>query len=171
MHHITGTNRQQSTLFPEVLDDFISAENPVRFIDACADSLDLKKLGFTHTHPLETGLPPYHPADLLKLYIYGYLKSMIYEVMSLLRNSQTANNFPSENSSTMPQVIGMSVPREHIFFFIDGFSAKKRGCESTKEQCAVHVIFDHSAHEAKKKNVRYIVGNTSRSSKRCVLVV
>ena len=73
MHHITGTNRQQSTLFPEVLDDFITAENPVRFIDAYADSLDLKKLGFTHAEPLETGRPPYHPADLLKLYIYGYL--------------------------------------------------------------------------------------------------
>ena len=73
MRHITGIPRQQLVLFPESLDEYISADNPVRFIDAFVDSLDLAAAGFTHTTLAETGRPPYDPHDLLKLYIYGYL--------------------------------------------------------------------------------------------------
>ncbi|MHC1579015.1 MAG: transposase [Dehalococcoidia bacterium] len=73
MDHIRGLSRNQLTLFPEALDDYISQENPVRFIDAYVDSLDLHQLGFRHATLHETGRPPYHPADLLKLYLYGYL--------------------------------------------------------------------------------------------------
>jgi transposase len=73
MRHITGIPRQQLVLFPESLDEYISADNPVRFIDAFVDSLDLAAAGFTHTTLAETGRPPYAPGDLLKLYIYGYL--------------------------------------------------------------------------------------------------
>jgi transposase len=73
MDHIQGTDRDQLTLFPEALDDYIAQDNPVRFIDAFVDSLDLQGLGFTHAIPAETGRPPYHPGDLLKLYVYGYL--------------------------------------------------------------------------------------------------
>jgi transposase len=73
MKHIEGLNRDQLTLFPDALDDYISLENPVRFIDAFLDSLDLEQLGFTHAILQETGRPPYHPGDLLKLYLYGYL--------------------------------------------------------------------------------------------------
>ena len=61
------------TLFPEALDDYIARDNPVRFLDVFIDSLDLKSLGFEHLVLKETGRPPYHPADLLKLYVYGYL--------------------------------------------------------------------------------------------------
>ena len=73
MDHIQGTDRDQLTLFPEALDDYISQDNPVRFIDAFVDSLDLHSLGFTHAIPATTGRPPYHPGDLLGLYVYGYL--------------------------------------------------------------------------------------------------
>jgi transposase len=73
MDYIQGTHRDQFTLLPEALDDYISQENPVRFIDAYVDSLDLDKLGFRHAVLQETGRPPYHPGDLLKLYLYGYL--------------------------------------------------------------------------------------------------
>jgi transposase len=73
MHHIDGLSRNQLTLFPEALDDYISQENPVRFIDAYVDSLDLQQLGFRHAVLQETGRPPYYPGDLLKLYLYGYL--------------------------------------------------------------------------------------------------
>jgi len=66
-------SRQQLVLFPESVDEYISADNPVRFIDAFVDSLDLATAGFTHTTLAETGRPPYDPRDLLKLYIYGYL--------------------------------------------------------------------------------------------------
>jgi transposase len=69
---IEGANREQATLFPERLDDFIAEDNPVRVIDVFADELDLSDLGFKVT-PEVTGRPGYHPAMLLKLYIYGYL--------------------------------------------------------------------------------------------------
>jgi len=73
MDHLQGNDRDQLTLFPEALDDYISQENPVRFINAYVDSLDLGQLGFRHAILQETGRPPYHPGDLLKLYLYGYL--------------------------------------------------------------------------------------------------
>ena len=72
-HHIRGQGRSQVTLFPEALDDFISAENPIRVIDVFVDELDLVKLGFNRAIPEATGRPGYDPATLLKLYIYGYL--------------------------------------------------------------------------------------------------
>ena len=58
MRHISGVPRQQQVLFPESLDEYISADNPVRFIDAFVDSLDLADLGFAHTELAETGRPP-----------------------------------------------------------------------------------------------------------------
>ena len=73
MNHISGVARDQVTLFPEAIEDYLSAENPVRFLDAFVDSLDMAKIGFRHATVKETGRPPYHPKDLLKLYLYGYL--------------------------------------------------------------------------------------------------
>ena len=73
MQHIEGQERNQVTLFPDVLDDYVAEDNPVRFVDAFVDALDLAGLGFRHAVLQETGRPPYHPADLLKLYVHGYL--------------------------------------------------------------------------------------------------
>ena len=73
MQHIEGIDRDQITMFPEALDDYITDDNPVRFIDAFVESLDLSSLGFQRVIPADTGRPPYHPGDLLRLYIYGYL--------------------------------------------------------------------------------------------------
>src|SRR6267378_1330334 len=70
---IEGTDRGQSTLFPEVLEDWIGGDNPVRVIDVFVDRLDLEKLRFDGVAPEVTGRPSYHPSVLLKLYIYGYL--------------------------------------------------------------------------------------------------
>src|SRR5215467_3629745 len=70
---IEGEARSQSLLFPERLDDWIEEENPVRVIDAFVDELDMKALGFEGVIPAETGRPAYHPATLLKIYVYGYL--------------------------------------------------------------------------------------------------
>lgn len=70
---IEGESRTQSTLLPELLDDYISEANPVRVIDVFVDELELGKLGFLGVNPAATGRPAYHPAVLLKLYIYGYL--------------------------------------------------------------------------------------------------
>ena len=73
MPHIAGHDRSQTLLLPESVDDYVGPENPVRFIDAFVDGLDLTAAGFTGVSPKETGCPGYDPADLLKLYVYGYL--------------------------------------------------------------------------------------------------
>ena len=73
MPYIAGSARDQQVLFPDVVDDYVSADNPVRFLDAFVDTLDLARLGFQHATPNATGRPPYDPADLLRLYLYGYL--------------------------------------------------------------------------------------------------
>ena len=70
---VAGSDRTQSTLLPECLDDFIDDSNPVRVIDVFVDELDLAELGFDGVAPEVTGRPSYHPSVLLKLYIYGYL--------------------------------------------------------------------------------------------------
>lgn len=70
---IQGEHRTQGTLLPEHLDDYITEHNPVRVVDVFVDELDLVKLGFGGVVPAETGRPSYHPAMLLKIYIYGYL--------------------------------------------------------------------------------------------------
>src|SRR3984893_1465232 len=73
MAHVTGQSRYQTTLFPEVLDEVVSIDDPVRVIDGFVETLDLAALGFSRVAAEETGRPPYAPGDLLKLYVYGYL--------------------------------------------------------------------------------------------------
>src|SRR5512137_2447162 len=70
---IQSESRNQVTLLPECLDDYISEDNPVRVIDLFVDEQDLIELGFDSAEPAATGRPGYHPALLLKIYIYGYL--------------------------------------------------------------------------------------------------
>lgn len=107
-------------LFPEIVDEYVSGENPVRFIEAYVESLDLVGLGFQHGRVAETGRPPYHPGDLLKLYIYGYLNRTRssrelekathrnVEVMWLLRKLQpdfkTIANFRKDNTEALKRV-------------------------------------------------------------------
>ena len=71
MTHISGFERSQLLLLPEAVDDYVVADNPVRFIDAFVDGLDLAAAGFKRVTPQVTGRPGYAPGDLLKLYIYG----------------------------------------------------------------------------------------------------
>src|SRR6202140_5083073 len=70
---VVGDDPSQSTLFPERLDEYLGDDNPVRAIDVFVDELDLAKLGFGGVEPEATGRPAYHPATLLKIYLYGYL--------------------------------------------------------------------------------------------------
>ena len=70
---VEGVDRGQSSLFPERLEDWIGEDNAVRASDVFVDELDLGGLGFDQVEPQATGRPGYHPAVLLKLYIYGYL--------------------------------------------------------------------------------------------------
>ncbi len=120
MAHIEGVSRSQTLLLPEAVDDYVGADNPVRFIDAFVDELDLKKAGFERVRAKETGRPGYDPADLLKLYIYGYLNRVRssrrleaethrnIEVMWLLRrltpDFKTIADFRRDNRKAFRQV-------------------------------------------------------------------
>lgn len=73
MGYISGESREQITMFPEVVDDYITQDNPVRFIEAFVAGLDIAELGFERAEPKDLGRPGYDPRDLLKLYIYCYL--------------------------------------------------------------------------------------------------
>ena len=70
---IEGADREQATLLPECLEDWIDENNPVRVIDVFVEELDLGVLGFIGVTPKTTGRPSYHPSVLLKLYVYSYL--------------------------------------------------------------------------------------------------
>ena len=73
---IEGADRTQATLLPEAIDDYVGDNNPARVVDAFIDALDLAALGFDGVIPEETGRPSYHPATILKIYVYGYLNQV-----------------------------------------------------------------------------------------------
>jgi transposase len=83
---IQGEDRSQATLFPERLDDYVAEDSAVRVIDVFIDELDLSGLGFK-THPNDTGRPAYHPATMLKLFVYGYL-NRVHSSRRLEREAQ-----------------------------------------------------------------------------------
>ena len=70
---VDGVDRSQGLLLPDRLEDFVHDDNPVRVVDAFVDALDLSGLGFEAANRVAGGRPAYHPAALLKIYIYGYL--------------------------------------------------------------------------------------------------
>ncbi len=84
---VEGADRDQPTLFPECLEDWIDENNPVRVIDVFVDNLDLTDLDFAGVDPQSIGRPSYHPAVLLKIYSYGYLNA----VQSSCRLEREAN--------------------------------------------------------------------------------
>jgi len=120
MDYIEGSNRDQLTLFPQSLDEYVSDDNPVRFIDAFVENLDLIDLGFKHSLLKETGRPPYHPGVLLKLYIYGYLNrirssrrleqeshrnvEVIWLTGKLMPDHKTIANFRRDNRAAIREV-------------------------------------------------------------------
>ena len=120
MKHIQGISRSQTLLLPACVDDYVGPDNPVRFIEAFVDSLDLGAAGFSRSLPKVTGRPGYDPSDLLKLYIYGYLNRVRssrrlegethrnLEVIWLMRQLQpdfkTIADFRRENKTAFRQV-------------------------------------------------------------------
>jgi transposase len=117
---IQSTNRSQVTLFPEQLEDYVADDNPVRVVDVFVEQLDLGKLGFAGVAPMKTGRPAYHPAVLLKLYIYGYLNriqssrrleresqrnlELIWLMERLTPDFKTIANFRKDNGSAIRKV-------------------------------------------------------------------
>jgi len=120
MDYIKGEDRNQYIMFPNVLDDYIDENNPVRVIDSFIDCLNLKALGFSKAEISDTGRPPYSPRDLLKLYIYGYFNRIRssrrleketkrnIELMWLLKkltpDHKTISNFRKDNSKGIRNV-------------------------------------------------------------------
>ena len=118
MSYVKGENRHQITLMPEVIDDYITEENQVRFIDAFVEKLNLTDFKYGQTK--QTGRPPYNPKDLLKLYIYGYLNNIrssrklekethrnievFWLIEKLQPDHKTISNFRSDNKKELKQV-------------------------------------------------------------------
>lgn len=135
MKFIQGQNREQIYLFPVSLNDAVDAENEVRLIDVFVDSLKLDEFGFK-SHFIENGRPAYHPADLLKLFIYGYLNQLRssrklekeckrnIEVMWLLKSLQpdhnTISNFRRDNPKAIKKVFRETVKIAKHFNLIGG---------------------------------------------------
>lgn len=117
---IQGEDRNQATLLPALLDDYVTDTNPVRVVDVFVDELDLGRLGFEGVEPAETGRPAYHPADLLKLFIYGYLNriqssrrleretqrniELMWLTGRLMPDFKTIANFRKDNSKAIRSV-------------------------------------------------------------------
>lgn len=120
MRYIEGLSREQIILFPETIDEYVSEDNAVRFIDAYVDKLNLLELGYTYSEPKETGRKPYNPGDMLKLYIYGYLMKIRssrsletetyrnIELMWLMKklhpDFKTISDFRKENTESIKKV-------------------------------------------------------------------
>ena len=144
--YLAGEERDQSILLPATLGEYITEENPVRFIDAFVDSLDLERLGFRRAK-LEggAGRPPYNPSDLLKLYVYGYLNQVRssrklekacvsnIEVMWLMKklapDFKTIADFRKENIDCIKPVF-----KEFVYLCksLDLFGAELLGIDGSK---------------------------------------
>lgn len=135
MKYIQGEDRNQISIFPISLDDSIPFDNEVRVIDAFVDNLNLKDFGFDICQ-VENGRPAYHPADLLKLYIYGYLNKirssralekectrnieMIWLLKSLKPDHNTISNFRKNNPKAIKKVFRETVRIAKYFNLIGG---------------------------------------------------
>lgn len=135
MKYIQGQNRNQTYLFPVSLDDAVEADNEVRLIDVFVNSLELEGFGFQVDHG-ENGRPAYHPADLLKLYIYGYLNKVrssrdlekeckrnievIWLLKSLKPDHNTISNFRRDNPKAIKKVFRETVKIAKHFNLIGG---------------------------------------------------
>src|SRR6266704_4452446 len=134
MDYIRGVTRNQVILFPESVEDYITEDNPVRFIDAFVSSLDLAALGFNRAQPAETGRPAYDPGDLLRLYLYGYLNPV--------RSSRMLERETKVNVEVMWLLGKLSPDFKTIADFRrDNLKAIKRVCKEFTQLCQQLKLF------------------------------
>lgn len=135
MKYIIGSDRKQTAIFPVTMDMAIDNDNEVRIIDLFVDSLDIEKMGFSIDHG-ENGRPAYHPKDLLKLYLYGYLNSIrssrkleketnrnievIWLLKDLSPDHNTISNFRRDNPKAIKKVFRSTVEIAKNFDLIGG---------------------------------------------------
>jgi len=167
MDYIQGKPRSQIVLIESSLEEVIEQENPVRFIDAFVDSCKLDEFGFKHAKHAPEGRPPYHPGDLLKLYIYGYLNRVRttrmlekeckrnLEVMWLLKeltpDHNTIGNFRKDNPKAIKLVFRRMVTMCKQLNLIGGKvvatdGTKLRAQNSKKNNFNQKKIDDHLAY-------------------------
>jgi len=170
MQYITGTNRRQAVLFSQSLDEIIDADNEVRIVDLFVESIDLSQFAFQLKFSSE-GRPPYHPKDLLKLYVYGYLNSVRssralekeckrnIEVMWLLHqlvpDHNTISNFRKDNEKAIRKVFHHTVSIAKQFDLIGGRliagdSTKLRAQNSKKNNFNESKIIQHLQYIEKR---------------------
>ena len=163
---ITGTNRNQLPLFASIIDEAIAQDNVVRLIDLFVDSLKLADFGFKFDF-VENGRPAYHPSDLLKLFIYGYLNRMrssrtlekecarnlelIWLLKSLVPDHNTISNFRKNNPKAIARVFRATVKMAAHFELIGGVlvagdSTKLRAQNSKKNNFNPKKIEKHIAY-------------------------
>lgn len=166
MQFITGKDRSQIELFPQFLDQIVSKDNEVRMIDAFVNSINIKEFGFVIKQSFE-GRPAYHPKDLLKLFVYGYMNRIRssrqlekecarnIEVMWLLReltpDHNTISNFRRDNSAAIKKVFRYTVSIAQQFELIGatlvaGDSTKLRAQNSKKNNFNPKKIEKHQAY-------------------------
>ena len=186
MKYIKGTNRNQLVLFPTSLDEVIEQDNEVRIIDLFVESLDLEAMGFNFNHT-ENGRPAYHPKDLLKLYIYGYLNNIRssrklekatkinIEVKWLLKGLEpdhnTIANFRKNSAKSIKKVFRATVQLAKNFNLIGGKliagdSTKLRAQNSKKNNFNQKKIDRHIAYiDAKLDEYNKILSENDQDKK------
>lgn len=176
MTHIPGQNRNQITLFPESIDDYINEDNVVRVVDAFVDSLDMVALGFRYAEAKETGRPPYDPGDLLKLYLYGYMNRVRssrrleresqrnVEVMWLLKrltpDFKTIADFRKDNRGGIRQVLMVLIQLLRGAGLIDGdvvaIDGSKFKAVNSVDRCFSHKKLTRKIAELEQKIEAYL---------------
>jgi transposase len=166
MKFINGTNRNQLPLFASSIDDAIAQDNEIRLIDLFVDSLKLNDFGFTFEF-VENGRPAYHPSDLLKLFIYGYLNRMrssralekecsrnielMWLMKGLVPDHNTISNFRKDNPKAIRKVFRATVQLASHFELIGGTlvagdSTKLRAQNSKENNFSQAKIEKHIAY-------------------------
>ncbi|MEO9969184.1 MAG: IS1182 family transposase [Hyphomonadaceae bacterium] len=137
---VEGENRAQQVLLPPSLEDYIDEDNPVRVVDAYIDELDLAEVGFERVRPKATGRPAYHPATLLKIYLYGYLNS----IQSSRRLEREANR-----NIELMWLTGKLAPdfKTIADFRKDNGAAIQKACAQFVILCRSLGLFSHAAAE------------------------
>lgn len=170
MRYLSGVPRNQSMLLPPTLDDYIAADNDVRAIDAFVDALDLEKMGFK-MKAIDNGRPAYHPAVMLKLYIYGYLNrirssralekecqrnmELMWLLQQLTPDHNTINNFRKDHSLAIREVFRATVSIAQHFHLIGGKliagdSTKLRAQNSKKNNFNIKKVERHLTYIEEK---------------------
>ena len=164
MKHKTGFNRNQAVLFPQTIDEVVAKDSIARVIDAFVDSFDLSLLNFKNLNPPADGRPPYHPADLLKLFIYCYMRryrssrmmesevklnlELIWLLRGLTPDHNTISNFRRDNKKAIKQVFRQTVAIAKNYdligaVLIAGDSTKLRAQNSKKNNYSEKKIRQH----------------------------